>query len=195
MDKIFIFLLGAATGSVVTYKLVEKKFKDIADEEIESVKERFKNKEKDLEQSKEVNEYKEYKNIIKEYSTNAAEGFSKTGTKLEGLKKPDLDKMVNIKNLVNKSIAKKDEESKKEPNIEIISEEDFGDTEGYDEAYWILYNNNILVDDFNKVVDNREIYIGDFTKELQDDQETIFIRNNDTCIDYEILKVDEDWVE
>ena len=42
MKNVLIFLSGAAIGSVVTWKIIEKKYKDLADEEIESVKETFK---------------------------------------------------------------------------------------------------------------------------------------------------------
>ena len=37
MNKLFIFSLGAAAGSLLTWKLIEKKYKDLADEEIASV--------------------------------------------------------------------------------------------------------------------------------------------------------------
>lgn len=48
MKNILIFIAGAGIGSVVTWKLVEKKYKNLADEEIASVVERFKEKEKEL---------------------------------------------------------------------------------------------------------------------------------------------------
>ena len=44
MKNLLYFVTGAAIGSVVTWKLIEKKYKDLADEEIESVKETFKNR-------------------------------------------------------------------------------------------------------------------------------------------------------
>ena len=44
MKNLLCFVTGAAIGSVVTWKLIEKKYKDLADEEIESVIETFKNR-------------------------------------------------------------------------------------------------------------------------------------------------------
>jgi hypothetical protein len=41
MKNVFIFLGGAVVGGLATWKLVEKKYRDLADEEIESVVERF----------------------------------------------------------------------------------------------------------------------------------------------------------
>ena len=52
MKNVLIFVLGAATGSVITWKLVEQKYKKIADEEIASVKERFKNRDKEEKEEK-----------------------------------------------------------------------------------------------------------------------------------------------
>ena len=45
LNKVFIFAAGAIIGSVVTWKIVKTKYEQIANEEIESVKERFRNRE------------------------------------------------------------------------------------------------------------------------------------------------------
>ena len=42
------FVAGAALGSIVSWNLLKNKYKQIADEEIESVKEVFKDKTKEL---------------------------------------------------------------------------------------------------------------------------------------------------
>lgn len=44
MKNVLIFILGGAVGSLVTWKLVEGKYKKLADEEIASVVGRFKDK-------------------------------------------------------------------------------------------------------------------------------------------------------
>ena len=41
LKGVLIFVLGAAAGSLATWKLIEKKYKDIAQEEIDSVKDTF----------------------------------------------------------------------------------------------------------------------------------------------------------
>ena len=45
LNKAFIFAAGAIIGSAVTWKIVKTKYEQIANEEIESVKERFRNRE------------------------------------------------------------------------------------------------------------------------------------------------------
>ena len=44
LNKAIIFAIGAAVGSVVTYKLVKTKYEQIANEEIEDVREYYRNK-------------------------------------------------------------------------------------------------------------------------------------------------------
>ena len=57
LSKVFIFVAGAAIGSVVTLKFLEEKYKRIADEEIESVKETFeKALEKEIDEDENVEE-------------------------------------------------------------------------------------------------------------------------------------------
>ena len=58
MGAIIAFVAGAAIGSIVTWKLVEKKYKVLADEEIESVREVYKRKldEKQKEKTEEKEE-------------------------------------------------------------------------------------------------------------------------------------------
>ena len=56
-SKVFIFVAGAAIGSVVTLKFLEEKYRRIADEEIESVKETFKKAlEKEVDEDENVEE-------------------------------------------------------------------------------------------------------------------------------------------
>ena len=44
MKNVFIFLAGVGVGSLVTWKYVERKYRNLAEEEIESVKELYKEK-------------------------------------------------------------------------------------------------------------------------------------------------------
>ena len=54
MNKLFIFVLGAATGSVVTWQLVKEKYRRLADEEIESVKVSFRKLQEDAQKRAEA---------------------------------------------------------------------------------------------------------------------------------------------
>lgn len=66
LSNVAIFAIGAAIGSVVTWKFLKTKYERIADEEIESVKKAFLDKEIEEEQKKELEE--EFKDILRSYS-------------------------------------------------------------------------------------------------------------------------------
>ena len=69
---IFSFVIGAAVGSVVTYKLIKTKYEQIAQEEIDSVKEVYsRKKSKQIIETEEPvdfanDDYEEYANILSE---------------------------------------------------------------------------------------------------------------------------------
>ena len=47
LSKVFLFALGASVGSLVTWKLMDEKYKQLADQEIESMREYYKEKYED----------------------------------------------------------------------------------------------------------------------------------------------------
>ena len=65
MNNFVIFTLGAAAGSIITWKLLKTKYEQIAQDEIDSVKEVY--FKKNLERDKEPKD--EYEEITKRYST------------------------------------------------------------------------------------------------------------------------------
>ena len=79
MNKIFIFCLGAASGSLLTWKLIEKKYKDLADEEIASVVEYYRENESRIKHVETSTEYVEPKITVIETPNKE---FEKECTKL-----------------------------------------------------------------------------------------------------------------
>ena len=73
LSKVFMFAVGAAVGSAVTYKMVKTKFEQIANEEIEEVREYYREKIKEPEQEKVEEEpaKKETKSIADEERIDA----------------------------------------------------------------------------------------------------------------------------
>ena len=166
MNKIFIFTLGAAVGSVVTWKLVKDKYARIAQEEIDSVKEVFskRNKpeesveEKDEEPVPEPEEVAEYKSII---------------------------------NNCGYSVVERVETTHDKPYV--IEPEIFGEDPDYETISLTYYADGVLTDENNCIIDPGEIesLIGeeslDHFGEYEDD--SVFVRNEERKTDYEILSV------
>ena len=170
MNKIFIFTLGAAVGSVVTWKLVKDRYARIAQEEIDSVKEVFskRNKpeesveEKDEEPVPEPEEVAEYKSII---------------------------------NNCGYSVVERVETMHDKPYV--IEPEIFGEDPDYETISLNYYADGVLTDENNCIIDPGEIesLIGeeslDHFGEYEDD--SVFVRNEERKTDYEILAIQSNY--
>ena len=164
--NVFIFAAGAGAGAFVTWKLIETKYKNLAQEEIDSVVESF---------TKRAKEEKEEEKIVKtEKSANsviiAAEKYAvpEVETKIEE-HKVNSDKMSD--------------------SPYVIAPEDFGEEEDYERVSLTYYSDRYLVDDVDEVVDDIENTVGqDSLNEFgvyEDD--AVYVRNDRLKCDYEIL--------
>lgn len=184
MKNLFIFLLGGMTGSLITWKLVDKKYRDIANEEIESVKKTFKERKTNIMTNE--NSYGTYKDIIKNMDYNDTDDnkiITEVSNDSNGIQ------INNTGISTAKPIEKMAEEEKDKPYI--ISPEEFGEVD-YETKSWTLYSDGILVDEFDQIVEDEHLYLGDCLKEFNND-DAIYVRNDKEEVDYEILKVTEEF--
>lgn len=70
MNKFISFILGGVAGSLITWKLIEKKYNDLAEEEIESVKNNYKMKEENKETQKDDPDPKEDEDYVVKFDLN-----------------------------------------------------------------------------------------------------------------------------
>ena len=170
MNKIFIFTLGAAVGSVVTWKLVKDKYARIAQEEIDSVKEAFsrRNKqeepveEKDEEPVPEPEEVAEYKSIINNCGYSA---------------------VARVETMHDKPY--------------VIEPETFGEDPDYDTVSLSYYADGVLTDENNCIIDPGEIesLIGEESLDHfgEYEEDSVFVRNEERKTDYEILAIQSNY--
>lgn len=156
---IIAFSLGAAIGSVVTWKLVKTKYEELARQEVEEVRavyEKKKNAEKEEQKLRE----KEYDDLINRYAP-VPDALSTQGK--EGPNEMD------------------------EPYV--ISPAEFGDQDGYDTESLTYYADNILTDEYDEPIEDVDDIVGleslDHFGEYEDD--SVFVRNDRRRTDYEIL--------
>ena len=184
MKNLLCFVTGAAIGSVVTWKLIEKKYKDLADEEIESVIETFKNRKPRITKDnvketveKVINKCKESKETIEDIVTS--EGYF-----IENEEEIDEDDESNYTVDVD-------------PGVEVIvpyviTPEQFGEYNEYGTKTLTYYADNVLTDEIDNPItsDEMETMIGpdalDHFGEYEDD--SVYIRDEMNEMDYEILK-------
>lgn len=197
---VFIFIAGTAVGSVVTYKLVEKKFRDLADEEIESVKETFKRR---LIENDEK-ECKPDSNLTIEKVDNAVKEINKNNEKLEEIiKSNNYNMSIDMANEDIESQQVEDDDEDYTVPVEvgpdssvpyIISENEFGEF-GNDEKTLIFYSDSILAED-DDIITDPESVIGNALEEFNDPMvERVFVRDETAEIDYIILRSERSYSE
>ena len=191
MKNLLCFVAGAAIGSVVTWKLIEKKYKDLADEEIESVIETFKNRKPRITKDevketveKVINKWKEPKETVEDIVT--AEGYS----------------------IENEEEIDEDDESNYTVNVDnddtvitpyVIEPERFGEYNEYGTKTLTYYSDNVLTDEIDNPITSEEMVtmIGpdalDHFGEYEDD--SVYIRDEMNEMDYEILKSEKKFSE
>lgn len=177
LNKIMIFSAGAAIGSVVTWKLVKTKYEQIAQQEIESVREAFEThetkeatKEELVDDSEEPDEAEEVTEVKQYKATLVGAGYL-----------DEHDELLN-----------KEEVYDNMDRPYVISPDDYGDPDvGYDTESLDYYEGDgVLTDSFGEVVENVDELVGeDFATHFGDyERDSVFVRNDEMEVDYEILR-------
>lgn len=165
---LLIFAAGAAVGSVATWQLVKKKYEQIAQEEIDSVKEVFSRKQKSCIPDEEKPE-KAHSTVTVPYEFTD-----------EAIQKQ--------KDIVDEcSYMPKEDIKSAKPTV--ISPDDFGEIDEYDKVSLTYYIDGVLADENDEPVEDVDNVIG-FTSlnhfgEYEDD--SVFVRNDKLRCDFEIL--------
>ena len=162
LSKIVVFIAGASIGAAVTYKVVTDRYEKIIQEEIDSVKEAFSNKnekpEENEEESDEPTDKEVYASIVKD------SGYA-----------IDTDK--------------KEEKQMEKPHV--ISPSEYGDSD-YAMLSLTYFLDGTVLNERDKIVSNVTELIGDdyanHFDEYPDDPDTVYVRNDKLGIDFEVLR-------
>ena len=200
---VLVFTVGAAIGSAVTWKLVKIKYEQIADDEIASVRDEYKDlmikMKKNLQDSVEYEEPQEDEedNEDEEYPDDDERDFAEKERE-----------QVEYYRMTSKYRSARDEESDDEDNEEggkwdqnedevpyingpyVITPEDFSSSPpGYNAQPLNYFTDGILADDWGMILDLDETIGDDAVNhfgEYVDD--IVYIRNERNEIDYEVTK-------
>ena len=213
------FVAGAALGSIVSWNLLKNKYKQIADEEIESVKEVFKDKTKEL--NDKLEELNTYNGKVKETLNNTPEpeapkqrvvkfaesrpyvGYGEAFNKEVNQNLNDINKEISekAKDIVNdcNNIVQggNDKVMPRTPYVIKPEEFDIGDYEVITLRY---YDDDVVtVDNTGKVLTEDEIEecvgLDSLTHFGEYEEDSVFVRNDDLRIDYEILRDEDDYYD
>lgn len=176
VTKIIIFLSGVAAGAVISWKYLESKYKKIAQEEIDSVKEVYSNREKKQKEEKKIEHFEaiaEKQKAREEDMEEAKSIISESGYDIEH---SDIYQQVKE----GKYMADR-------PYV--IPPEEFGENPYYDAISLNYYADGILTDDTDEPIEDIDGLIGEDSLthfgEYEDD--SVFVRDDDAQVDYEIL--------
>lgn len=177
-----MFILGAAIGSVVTWKYIKHKYEQIAQDEIDSVKEVFLKRETDIsldENSRSKAEHAKDKPSVVEYAARLREqGYT---TNYSNGEKNEKEESKPMRVLITRPLA--------DNKPYVISPEEFGDQEDYDKISLTYYADKRLADDNDELVEDVDNVVGldslNSFGEYEDD--SVFVRNDILKCDYEIL--------
>ena len=179
LSSVIIFCGGVFIGGFLTWDFFKTKYEKIADEEIASVKETFEHREPRPDKNYKVEEAlkgnDEYINvspgvaerIIKIIDSNGYRNYSNTEIKTE--KKGGTADM-----------------ELKQPYV--ITPEQYEDNVDYTKVSLTWYNDEVLEDDWGNVLDPDDVIGSDALKTFgQYEKDSVFVRDDDEQIDYEVL--------
>lgn len=180
--NVLMFAAGAAIGSAVTWKYLKTKYEQLVQEEIESIKEVFANKDdisQDIEESEETEEcetridWDELEDLDEDDEDDESDDGMNDYAKL-------IDQYTNEEGGAEKMTMK--------PYV--ISPYDFGEYDGYRQIELTYYADGTLEDEDREIVTDIDELIGSgslFTfGEYEDD--SVFVRNERLRADFQILK-------
>lgn len=177
MNKVIIFVLGAATGTLVTWKILDKKYRELAEEEIKSVEEYYKSKEKlekKFEEEKEEVVFEPEELEEKEEVVEYKEKLEELGYSVDDITEPSVDYIAPY----------------------VIEPEEFGEMGGFATRSWTLYSDFIITDEIGNIVFEPEKVIGDALEHFGEyEEDCIHVRNENLECDIEILKHESTFAE
>ena len=197
LKGVLIFVLGAAAGSLATWKLIEKKYIDIAQEEIDSVKDTF-SKMKKNEYPDKLEDYPDFEEFDDSDDSDDVEEEPKPEQKIDRNNKPDIVEYAKILSETGYTNYAERQDKKEKKGVEpvederpyVISPDEFGEKDGYENVTLTYYADGVLTDYFDNVISNVDEVVGfdslDHFGEYEDD--VVFVRNEKMETDYEILR-------
>lgn len=192
MNKLLLFgafVVGAAVGSVVTYKFTYRKLED---DFIDRLNEELDNLQ--YGDASEEDDEPEYKEVVSDLGYDT----------LDSKRKKEEAKFEHLDRYSRRKIYKKEAEKMKDEPLDFpyaISEDDFFNTNNdYEKITLYFYKNDeILLDDAKEIVDNVEELVGNdtfnyFTEPFDPSgsPDLVYIRNDKMHCDFEIVGMNYD---
>lgn len=185
LSKLLIFAAGAGIGSAVTWKIVKAKYEQIAQEEIDNVKEYYRKKNGETEATDESESVKA--------GDMLAKGI------VDGIEKPSKVDVASYNAIIQSEgysdVTESGEEVADTDGPYIIDADEFGDSYEHDTDSLVYFADGVLATETDDVIDDVERIIGTKNLTKLDDDDVIFVRNDVTKCDYEVTREERTFAE
>lgn len=200
MNKALIgFAIGVTAGSLVTLVIVDKKYRKLAEEEIEAVRDYYKNRDKadgmvtlkhNMDKAfdvvaDDIIPAMDFPKIPEDQYKKIVEDMGYTNEEMEELLE-DPDVSVEKNEDGEYEIFVEPGEEKVLPYL--IEPEEYGESD-YDTQCLTYYADFVLTDEDDEIISDKESIIGDALEHFGDyADDSVYVRNDNTRCDYEIIK-------
>lgn len=193
MVSFLMFAAGAVIGSLVTWKVVKTKYEDIAQEEIDSVKEEYTRLMVSM--RKKLNDSVTYKDDEDDESEEDADDDDFDDSTMTNYN--EIVKSYRSSDEEENTQNEKEGEEKEEDNDGVsymkapyvISPDDFGSVPGYNVEPLDYFADGILADGWGVELDIAETIGEDAVNHFGDyDDDVVYVRNEQTELEYEVTR-------
>ena len=179
LSSVIIFCGGVFIGGFLTWDFFKTKYEKIADEEIASVKETFEHREPRPDKNYKVEEALKGNDAYINVSPGVAERI---------IKIIDSNGYRNYSNTAIETDKKGGTADMELKQPYVITPEQYEDNVDYTKVSLTWYNDEVLEDDWGNVLDPDDVIGSDALKTFgQYEKDSVFVRDDDEQIDYEVL--------
>lgn len=206
LSKVFIFIAGAAAGSAATWMYAKTKYEQLLKESVDSVIEAFSDNieigeitedadEEDEEPSRKPsrNEKPDIIQYASELSKREHENYSGYFNEDEDEEADDDDEVMDDETPEDEAEYDKVEYKKGSinPKPYVISPEEFGELDDYDQVSLTYYADLFLGDDTGRLIDDVQDKVGweSLNRFGEYEEDAVHVRNEALRTDFEILRV------
>lgn len=179
LSSVIIFCGGVFIGGFLTWDFFKTKYEKIADEEIASVKETFEHREPRPDKNYKVEEALKGNDTYINVSPGVAERV---------IKIIDSNGYRNYSNTAIETDKKGGTADMELKQPYVITPEQYEDNVDYTKVSLTWYSDEVLEDDWGNVLDPDDVIGSDALKTFgQYEKDSVFVRDDDEQIDYEVL--------
>ena len=202
LNTVIAFFAGAAVGGATVWYITKERYAQLAEEEINSVKEAYAHREQKKEKVDEVMQWyrgegedtDEPKTPVVTAKLAEKESISEYAKRVQNGAPMEYSKTVVPPKAETREEPVQSENSGDVPYV--ISPDEFDELDGYTPISLTYFADGVLADEYGVIVDNVEEIVGDGLNHFGEyEEDAVYVRNDAKRCDYEILKDERKYAE